>query len=1375
MKKKELHSAFLLSTIKESINEIVSEDDIQIDSLIKTLASFNIFYNEKNTIKSSSLINVIDNLISRGLPTIPPINIEEEFSEKFNISTKKIDEIGGISFINKISSKKFKKEIYKSFFIIEPRKKSNSNNKALTYFDSWEEHDSSEFEEYFYNNTLTKHFNQSIQQLIESQRSFKSILKCRKTKENNIHKKLGKDSDLFFNQRVDFSFDFPDSLNHKNGLIIEIDGSQHNDSNQEALDIKRDKIIEVNPYWDNTIRIKTSEIRNIDSNKINLINNFLTHPYYKVIKSNFEFPIYNKTLGLDAMQIALSPINIARIQKTIMFLFINGILDFNKKNISIGFIERDLPCGELAMKNLKELLNNFRKIINVNTSIPKFNYQIFTTKEFINSKLNKDIKTDTYPEPIKKYKFDIVIDISILDRTISDSNNNNLFYKKIKCNDIIYVRSSHSTKTNRIVNCSKPIKYEFSKNKSDEALTYFLNNIFRKKSFREGQLKIIKRALQHKNVIALLPTGAGKSLTYQLSTLLQPGISLIIDPLKSLMKDQNDNLNNAGIDLTTFINSSVRSPIEREDRSNEMVEGSYQFVFISPERMQIAEFRDYLKKMKKTLISFCVIDEAHCVSEWGHDFRTSYLSLGKNINSYCKSSSKKITILGLTGTASFDVLADVQRELNINDKTAIISPSKYERKELIFEISKTKSPKDLSKLKDEQKLNQFVSEQKQLLLHQNLNNLHQKKWSNGKYDSFENFIYNKDIINSGLVFCPHVNGSHGVSNVHSNIINQFDYTETISDVYHGGDSDDSDKFELIQNKFKANDYRFLVATKAFGMGIDKPNIRFTTHFNMPSSIESFYQEAGRAGRDRKKSYCKILYSGIETEYNGEKTSLDKRLMLSFFENSFKGSLKEKRVMWDLLYEISYPTNTSINNLSELLLMKGIDVKLKPWSGRGNRLYVNGPTFPQSYGHIDLDKEWCIPENGNGPDAHLKKYGFIAKDRKFMSKRYSKEILKNVLNIIVKNSNNENLVKWINKKTIKNSEDGIERIINKIDFYSKSKLEIGFTNDKPQKIHEILYDQDTNWDEKMVNNAYNFCLTDQDFIKNLEYQYYKVTKGNVKIDKKNDIIKLFRGMRTQLDTFKAIYRLTIIGIIDDYEIDYRTKSIALTISRKKDSDYVKNLIEYIGKYKSPADLSELPYEIDNSKGDTYLRKCCGRLIEFVYDEIAFKRKNAITSMENAIKMGIDNPEAFATEINTYFDSRYLTLLRDNYNETNISNAWNFLLSEKFEKSKDSLQHLNGACTRLLDDSPNHPVYLLLRSFSRFTIDDYDKNDASIDMEKAWTIFKNNNNWKRTEYLSNFNRFYNLIKDYDSNALQYLNLELIKEHLNWLKTFNKEYLK
>ena len=214
----------------------------KIDSLIKTLTSFNIFYNEKNTTKSSSLINVIDNLISRGLPTIPPISIEEEFSDKFNISTKKIDEIEAYHLLIRFSHLKNLKKKFIKVFIIEPRKKSNSNNRALTYFDSWEEHDSSEFEEYFYNNTLTKHFNQSIQQLIESQKEvFKSILKCRKTKENNIHKKLGKDSNLFFNQRVDFSFDFPDSPNHKNGLIIEIDGSQHNDSNQEALTLKETK------------------------------------------------------------------------------------------------------------------------------------------------------------------------------------------------------------------------------------------------------------------------------------------------------------------------------------------------------------------------------------------------------------------------------------------------------------------------------------------------------------------------------------------------------------------------------------------------------------------------------------------------------------------------------------------------------------------------------------------------------------------------------------------------------------------------------------------------------------------------------------------------------------------------------------------------------------------------------------------------------------------------------------------------------------------------------------------------------------------------------------------------------------------------------
>lgn len=165
----------------------------------------------------------------------------------------------------------------------------------------------------------------------------------------------------------------------------------------------------------------------------------------------------------------------------------------------------------------------------------------------------------------------------------------------------------------------------------------------------------------------------------------------MIDPLKSLMRDQVKSLRNLGIDSSTYINSSLTA-IEKETRSIDMTQGCYQFVFVSPERLQIPGFRSFLKDMNEnTCFVYCVVDEAHCVSEWGHDFRTAYLKLGENARKYCKTFNweSKIPLIGLTGTASYDVLADVQRELFIEKNShAVITPKKYERKELNFEIIK---------------------------------------------------------------------------------------------------------------------------------------------------------------------------------------------------------------------------------------------------------------------------------------------------------------------------------------------------------------------------------------------------------------------------------------------------------------------------------------------------------------------------------------------------------------------------------------------------------------------------------------------------------------------------------------------------------------
>ena len=223
---------------------------------------------------------------------------------------------------------------------------------------------------------------------------------------------------------------------------------------------------------------------------------------------------------------------------------------------------------------------------------------------------------------------------------------------------------------------------------------YFLNLIFRKTDFRPGQLPILNRALQNKGVIGLLPTGGGKSLTYQMAASLQPLITVVIDPLKSLMEDQYDGLLSMGIDCCTYINSELGAE-ERAQHEQMMESSQVIFTFMSPERLCIYEFRERLQNMHELNVyfSYGVIDEVHCVSEWGQDFRFSYLHLGRNLYSYVRAKQKPITLFGLTATASFDVLADVERELSGNgafelDPNTIVRYENSNRLELQYKIER---------------------------------------------------------------------------------------------------------------------------------------------------------------------------------------------------------------------------------------------------------------------------------------------------------------------------------------------------------------------------------------------------------------------------------------------------------------------------------------------------------------------------------------------------------------------------------------------------------------------------------------------------------------------------------------------------------------
>ena len=376
-----------------------------------------------------------------------------------------------------------------------------------------------------------------------------------------------------------------------------------------------------------------------------------------------------------------------------------------------------------------------------------------------------------------------------------------------------------------------------------KGLQYLLQNVFRKVEFRAGQVDIIERALALRPVVGLLPTAAGKSLCYQLATFAQPGFALVVAPLAALMQDQQDNLRAFGIRRTTAIPNTMLLREDGDasrDRQSAIEAGEHLFVFVAPERLQMPDFRDYIQALTAYVpATYCVIDEAHCVSEWGHDFRLSYLNVAPLVQRYCQHDGLRPSLIALTGTASRSVIVDILREFDIPDSDALVRAKSFDRSELEFEVYRVPAAERLTFLAG--KLRSVLDE---------------FGWQPGQ----------PGAVPSGLVFTYVTDDETvGAETIAADISGRLRlpvpvYTDVPPRAFTGDRPAWEEEKARVQRLFKRNDLPVLVCTAGFGMGIDKASIRFTVHTMLPRSLEEFYQQAGRAGRDQRRGRCLILFA-----------------------------------------------------------------------------------------------------------------------------------------------------------------------------------------------------------------------------------------------------------------------------------------------------------------------------------------------------------------------------------------------------------------------------------------------------------------------------------------------------------------------------------
>lgn len=647
----------------------------------------------------------------------------------------------------------------------------------------------------------------------------------------------------FLGQRVDFLLSFP------NGRCLVLEPGDHavgaTPLAQLNLDRKRDKALSdigVRTLRFENSRIDTPELLDEIDKQIEWCDG---HKYLKSGDSSIP------PAQLAMLYQLVLPSLISRIEHVLnTALLFKGLL--SQRDISICIVEKDLEGAEIALYSFLDRLQRLTALYGIHLQLPKINLVIVRDGLHscgeLSSVHNQLAEWNAWVEVVgapPTTSFDLSIDVAMMSNNLTPAEN---ILSTANC--IIRNSFPHS-KQYRFAYSEKPRAISI-KEVDATLLESFLGDFFRKKKLRPGQFPIIRNILAQKTTIGLLPTSAGKSICFQLASILTPGITLVVDPIVFLMKDQVLALSeNYGITaIAAWYSDSVT--INRDQVGDLMATNL--MIFLSPERFLRTSFRMAMRNlsMGDLFINYAVIDEAHCVSMWGHDFRPSYLMLERCLREYCSLGGRQPIIIALTGTASQLVLIDLKRQLNIEDMESIIRPNSFDRDELIYRVVPSTSAEKNQAIQSalhsiERRLG--IQDVKREAWGVVFTNSPRQVWEiyqaqGGNADEHILKIANSEEIVEDLPCAMACGGMPDATPIRQQDWNNY-------------------KNKILPH-FKRGRVRMLIGNAAIGVGIDNEFVNYVVVSCMPASLESLGQQWGRAGRRGQISHCCLIYSDDQT-------------------------------------------------------------------------------------------------------------------------------------------------------------------------------------------------------------------------------------------------------------------------------------------------------------------------------------------------------------------------------------------------------------------------------------------------------------------------------------------------------------------------------